>query len=362
MIKSLLPIFFLLVAAVTTTPGQESSVPGTVSLPDAVMRQVVNRVLVWYIKPSPRTRTLPVSERGVKSEWLPSIANVNLELVSDNDALKSKSSVFLFDDLQLSAGRYSINVGWSDLACRGGGDVWKFTVGQNGRVRLWRAKGEGWNNVCFDPGPPKISGLDVGEVSPNELRGYEFFRKGRLKSIRLGVSTIEDMRAIFGDTCESACAYDENWQLWAEYYEDRAEFTRSVTESGKTTEETEFIPRPEFVGKLQSVRLSPKKSVSFLNRTFPKTFGKSERNSIGDAWDLNGFAGAVHTTWTLFTDGYGLEYSVYGAETFNNLRDKTPPKTDPLRGGDLGSIEYSLPDSLNDRIFNRRPKPSTEGH
>ena len=134
--KSLALVFLVLAGAVITTLAQGSSSPESVTVSDTVMRQVVDRVLVWYIKPSSRPRTVPVSEQRVKREWLPLIANVKFELVNDNDALKSKSGVFLFDDLQLSSGRYTINVGWGDLACRGRGDVWKFSVGQNGRIRL----------------------------------------------------------------------------------------------------------------------------------------------------------------------------------------------------------------------------------
>jgi hypothetical protein len=188
------------------------------------------------------------------------------------------------------------------------------------------------------------------------MPGYEFFKKGKLKSIRRGISTKEDMRTIFGDTCESTCDYDENWKIYADYHDDRVEFSRTSGETNESKTETEYIPRPEFVDKLQSLRLTPKERISFLKVLFPGTFGKSERFAIGDDWDENGFAGAVHTTSTIYADGYGLEYSVFGAETFNNLRDKCPEVKEPVRKGDLISIEYSIPDSFEDLIFASRVK------
>jgi hypothetical protein len=174
----------------------------------------------------------------------------------------------------------------------------------------------------------------LGEVSPNEIQRYEFFKKGKLTGIRLGASTKEDMRRIFGSTCESVCDYDEHWKIWADYYEGRVEFSQTSGDSNETKIETEYFPRPEFIDKLQTIRLTPKTPISFLKTSFPKTFGKNESYSIGDAWDENGFAGAVHTTSTIYVDGYGLEYSLYGAETFNNLRDKAPGKKDTIRKGD----------------------------
>jgi hypothetical protein len=198
----------------------------------------------------------------------------------------------------------------------------------------------------------------MGEVSPNEIRGYEFFKKGKLNSIRLGISTKDDVRRIFGDTCDSVCDFDENWRLWADYYEDGMAFSQTTGDSKDADVKTEFFPRPEFIGKLQTLRLTPKKPIPFLRVVFPKTFVKNERYSIGDAWDENGFAGAVHSTSNTYTDGYGLEYSVYDRETFNNLRSKVPEQKNTVRKWDLLGIEYGVPDSFNDAIYVRRVKPT----
>ena len=189
----------------------------------------------------------------------------------------------------------------------------------------------------------------MGEVSPNEIPGYEFFMKGKLNPIKLGISTKDNVRKLFGDTCESASDYDENWLLRADYYEDRVMFTQTSGDSKETEVKMEYIPKSGFVDKLQELHLMPKKRISFLNIYFPRTFGKNQSYHIGDAWDENGFGGAVHTTYTIYVDGYGLKYSMFGAETSDNLRKKAPVEKDPVRKGDLVEIEYSIPDSFRDR-------------
>ncbi len=348
--KSLATIVFTAVLSLSTVSGQQSSNTDKLVLPDSVMRQVVSRILIWHSKPSRQSKTIPVSEHGVKREWLPSIRNVKFQLASDNDALKSERGVFLFEGLERIGRHYSINVGWGDSDCDGSGESWAFNVANADKIRLWRLN-EGWGRGCGGNGPPNLRGLKMGESSPNEIRGYEFFRKGKLNPIRIGISTKDDVRRIFNDACETECDYDENWQLWADYYEDGIAFTQTTGDSKDAEVKTEFFPRPEFIGKLQTLRLTPRKPISFLRVIFPKTFAKNERYSIGDDWDENGFAGAVHSTTNTYTDGYGLEYSVYDKETFNNRRSKEREQKNAVHSGDLIGIEYRMPDSLNDVIY-----------
>lgn len=320
------------------------------------MQQVVSRILKWNFRPSVQPRSVLIAERGVKSEWFPEIPNITFQLASDNDALMAKNGAFLFEGLQRVGRNYSINVGWGDFECHGFGDVWKFRFDKDNKVRLWRADGAGWGRGCGGNGPPKIKGLTLGQVTPNEMPGFEFFKRGKLNPIRLGISTKDDMRRIFGDTCENTCDYDEKWKLCADYFEDRVEFSRTSGDTKETKTETEYIPRPEFVDKLKSLRLIPRKRISFLRVYFPSTFRSNNSYSIGDDWDENGFAGAVHTTTKIYMDGYGLEYRVFEAETFNNLRNKKAKVGDPIQKGDLTSIEYSIPRSFEDMIFASRVK------
>ncbi|HUR98169.1 MAG TPA: hypothetical protein VMZ26_08920 [Pyrinomonadaceae bacterium] len=351
------PLFasaLLILAAACGAVAQESlDKDKTVVLPDSVMRQVVGRIARWHFKPGRAPRTVPVAETSIKREWLPTIPNVTFQFVSENDAVNYEKGVFFVQPVKLDGRAYSVNAGWGDFQCEASGQTWKFTTNDN-RVRLWPT-GLGWGQGCGGDAPPVMRGLQVGDVSPNELPGYEFFSKGKLKGIRLGVSTREDMKRIFGDTCEGPCDYDENWEVWVNYF---AENETTKTTSDNEAFETIWTPKAKFAGTLKFVNLLPKKRVSFLGIVFQKRFGRSVGAVIGDAWDEKGFAGAVHTRIDRYTDGYGLSYEVYNAETFNNLRSKQISADPAPQKGDLISIEYEIPDSLDDTIYLKSTKPA----
>jgi hypothetical protein len=354
--------FYVLIFAFTllsiTAAGQVSSDEEKVALPDPVMEHVVSRILRWQFKPADRPKSVPISEQGIKREWLPTIQNISFRLASDNDALKAKNGVFLFEGLQRVGRHYSIKVGWGDFECRGSGDIWEFRVGKGDNVRLWRAGDQGWGRGCSGNGPPTIRGLRIGETSPNELPEFKFFAKGKLAGLKLGSSTKEDVRKILGDSCEGQCDYDENWSIWAGYFDADAVITETTTDDKGAEVKYEYFPKPEYAGTLQVIRLAPKKRMFFGKQRFPAVFGQNESYSVGDAWDENGFGGAVHTTLKTYTDGYGLKYSVFDEETFNNLKVR-PKKAEPdTRPGDLIQIEYAIPRTLRDILYTRRLKTS----
>jgi hypothetical protein len=68
---------------------------------------------------------------------------------------------------------------------------------------------------------------------------------------------------------------------------------------------------------------------------------------------VNGFEGAIHTSYATYADGYGLKYLLYDAETFNNLINE-PKDQKKIRKGDLIEIEYSIPEGLKARIYDER--------
>jgi hypothetical protein len=349
------PILLLtLILLLMSASNAQNAVDETedVVLPDAVMTQVVSRIIRWKFKPSRTPKKIPVSNRSIKREYLPTIPNLEFELVPDADAETYEKDILIFEDIErLSDSQYTINVGWGEPGCFASGETWKFSV-KSDRVRLWPT-GAGWGRGCGGDGPRPVRGLSVGDVSPNELPGYEFFAKGKLNGIRLGVSKREDMIKIFGDTCEGAHDYDENWDIWVNYFSDDPKSFGTVTQ-GK--ESYAYRPKPELVGTLRFVRLTPKKRISFSGFIFSRRFGTLTRMAIGDAWDENGFAGAAHSRITSYLDGYGLSYEIFDQETFNNLRDKPKVET-KLQKGDLVGIEYEIPDSLDERIYDKFPIP-----
>lgn len=352
----ILTVLFVLASTACSVASAQQPVDNseTVVLPDGVMEQVISRILRYQFKPSRNKKTIPVADIRIKPEWLPSIDNITFQLVPEREMLNYGSGVFLIEEVEQKADVYSINVGWGDLDCDASGTTWKFAV-NSGKVRLWPTSG-GWGRGCGGNGPPLVRDLKLGEVSPNELRGYEFFTKGKLKNIRLGLSTREDMKRLFGDTCEGPCDYDGDWYVWVNYFDENTIGTKTSTNSDGIETETEVTPKNQLVGKLRFLRLTPKKSISFARISLPRQFVKNQSYSIGDAWGLNGFEGAVHSTIDTYTDGYGLRYEVFDKETFNNLSSKSNAEEKQLRKGDLVGIEYEIPNVLDDSVYVQRVK------
>ncbi|MGH9821122.1 MAG: hypothetical protein ACRD43_13235, partial [Pyrinomonadaceae bacterium] len=162
--RKILSILFIVAAFSSVCVVAQDAADEPLTLPDSVMQQLVFRILKWNFGPASRPKSVLVSERGIKSEWLPIIPNINFQLASDNDTLKAKNGAFLFEGLRRVGEHYSINVGWGDFECQGFGDVWEFIVGKDDKVRLWRTGGR-WGRGCGGNGPPKIKGLTLGEVS-----------------------------------------------------------------------------------------------------------------------------------------------------------------------------------------------------
>lgn len=352
----LLTVLFVLTSTAWSVASAQQPINESenVVLPDGVMEQVISRIFRYQFKPSRNKKTIPVADVRIKPKWLPRIDNTTFQLIPESEVLNYRSGVFLIEKVVQKADFYSINVGWGDLDCDASGTTWKFAV-KSDKVRLWPTSG-GWGRGCGGNGPPLIRDLKLGEVSPNELRGYEFFAKGKLKNIRLGLSTRGDMKRLFGDTCEGSCDYDGDWYVWVNYFDEKTTGTKTSTNSDGIEMEMEFTPKNQLFGKLRFLRLTPKKSISFAKISLPRQFAKNQSYSIGDAWGINGFEGAVHSTIDTYTDGYGLCYEVFDKETFNNLSSKTNADEKQLRKGELVGIKYEIPDVLDDSVYVQRVK------
>lgn len=335
---------FLLILVVSVFPwpafAQDEDEKPKVELPDQVMSQVVRRIVRWYFKPANRPREIHFSENGIQASWLPKLKNIEFILLNDNDSLRQEKGVYFFKAPDQTGKTYSIDFGFGDLNCDASGDTWKFKL-IGSKVGVWRDDPKrGWGNGCGGNSPPTIQGLSVGDVSPNELPGYQFFAKGKLKGIKLGFSRKEDIEKIFGSSCENTCNYDERWDLLATYYSEEEVYTTTQTNNGVETKIV-YFPRPQYYGTLSSISLSPKENLSFSKIIFPRTFAKGETNVIGDSFSERGFEGAVHTAIDTFADGYGLTYNVFDKVTFHNI-----PYDEKSKQGDLLNIEYKIPDSI----------------
>lgn len=167
---------------------------------------------------------------------------------------------------------------------------------------------------------------------PNELKGYEFFGKGKLKKINLGVSTKKDVKKIFGKDCEKSCDYDENFRIKFEYL--------AALDDCMTTEDIRdrvMCPQNRFVGKISSITIEPKNDQTL------KDLPTSKFNKVSGGTTISKGSG-VSISYTSFADNYGLKYSLLSGNTVYS-------QYLPFVEGKLYSIRYIFTDDFIRRIF-----------
>lgn len=117
-------------------------------VPDAVMQNIVSRIVRSYFKPTSKARTVYISDRLIRKEWLPAIKKVNFVVLDTAAVLERQESVYFFKETG-SEGESSIGFGYGWPHCKAFGDIWLFrTIGS--RLRLSPVRG-GWASDC---GPP----------------------------------------------------------------------------------------------------------------------------------------------------------------------------------------------------------------
>jgi hypothetical protein len=192
-------------------------------------------------------------------------------------------------------------------------------------------------------GKQKVKGLKLGFSTPNELKSYKFFGKGKLKGLKLGISTKEDIKGIWGATCEEICIYNSKWNVLFNYFDIDTSFTiESFDGSGHKVAIKNFLSLPEYHGRLRSVRLIPKKRVSFNQVSFPDEFEKFSSVIFGH--DFSGHAAGIAIDF--YTDSYGLKYAIFDKVNYTTFKEK-----EIRRKGDLISIEYQIPREVETKMF-----------
>ncbi|MBS1794455.1 MAG: hypothetical protein JSS81_11405 [Acidobacteria bacterium] len=305
-----------------------------ISLPENVMAQVVRRILGWKFAPSKRPKTVLLSGRGVKKEWLPAIANVEFRLLTEDEVRDAKTGIYFFTAPEKEGKTYNLGLGFGDPGCDYTGETWYFRP-DGAKIRLWKHVGRGFGGGCggfrgSTDGPP-------GELNkyPNELAGYEFFDRGKLKGLKLTVSTREDVRRALGDDCEKSCDLDANWEIGFDYF---GETSRGREIGGKTVY---YVAAPEVTGRLFAFYLRPKKPLSFDRIVFPRQFGRAG----GYVCLFSGDGRGTSYGYDSHTDRYGLEYRV-------SVGIGSTTEKKPLAGkGFLIDIEYRIPSKLEEKMF-----------
>jgi hypothetical protein len=167
---------------------------------------------------------------------------------------------------------------------------------------------------------------------PNELQGYEFFGKGRLKGLRPGVSAKEDVKRIFGENCESLCDYDADWTVQFSFFENNWIKEDTDPEGKKNV----YNLDPKFIGKLRKIEMRPKKQISFGKVSFPISFQKFLRSEITKEPQTNK---SKMVTYELFQDSGGLTYELFSGVDYDNIKAKNERLYNKK---DLFSILYNI--------------------
>jgi hypothetical protein len=172
---------------------------------------------------------------------------------------------------------------------------------------------------------------------PNELSGYEFYGRGRLATIKLAESSKQDVEKIFGEACSSTCDFDEKWRIRFEYFGDFVDQTVSIRD--KTWD---VAPKPQYLGKINSISLFPKSRISLDESRFSSQFnrGFSHTTSPHSKWEIY---------YDLYRDKYGLAYIIF-EEMKSKKTDDTTSITDSSKG-DLVEIKYEITDKRQKRIW-----------
>ncbi len=174
---------------------------------------------------------------------------------------------------------------------------------------------------------------------PNELEGYQFYGSGKLKSLQLLASSNDDVKRVFGGTCEKQCDYDSDWFINFEYFED-IWIKESTDTSGK---KLTFLLDSRYLGKLRVIELKPKCRMSFLSFSFPETFNRAIVTSTTHARNNRGRT----STSDAFQDSNGLTYEIQNQTS----RDDIPSKNRKVLKGDLILVRYNITGEKQKDLF-----------
>ena len=188
-----------------------------------------------------------------------------------------------------------------------------------------------------------IIALDVSAQEsryPNELEGFKFFGAGKLKDLELGKSTKDDIVKIFGKGCEAKSDYDAEWTISFEYFDDIWIKESSNNAGAKLT----YYLDSKYLGKVRSIRLYPKKHISFNNISFSDSFQRVITTSTSDAR----FGKSRMIVYDEFQDSDGLSYEIYNKTNYDDIKGETQ-KSDAK--GDLFFVGYNLTKAFEKEMF-----------
>jgi len=173
-----------------------------------------------------------------------------------------------------------------------------------------------------------------GNPFPNELADYEFFGKGRLKTIVFGVSKKKDVEKLFGSSCERDCEYDDRFLIKFDY------LTCGDCMTTTHIRDRAMCPLVEFMGTIEKITLKPKVPIQFDRIS-------TTRFKLHSGGGMTSKDGSGSVSWESFGDDFGLKYSIRQGTT--SITRTTPGPA--FMNGPLYSIDYGLNEKLETKIF-----------
>jgi len=175
---------------------------------------------------------------------------------------------------------------------------------------------------------------------PNELPGYKFFGNGKLNGLHLLASSKDDVKRVFGEKCEKQCNYDADWSISFKYFED----TWVTDRRNENGEKQTFLLDSKYLGKLRSIEIRPKRSISFINVSFPDIFQKILAVALADGQSGKSSMSVNNG----FEDSKGLSYQIYSHTNYDDFKNK---KTRSYCTGDLVLIRYEITAEAKQNLF-----------
>lgn len=138
--RVLIPILVLSASVFGQTAG-DSDTGAPVDIPRQAMEQVIRRVLTWSFKPQKQRKTIYLYDEWIEPSWLPSIKNVEFELVSFDRLGERPGGIYHLTPICVSRGRFVLELAFGDPVSGGTLDKeatnsWAFRVSKQ-KVRLW---------------------------------------------------------------------------------------------------------------------------------------------------------------------------------------------------------------------------------
>jgi hypothetical protein len=183
--------------------------------------------------------------------------------------------------------------------------------------------------------------LDSDNTFPNEMDSFKFYGKGKLSEIIFGVSTVDNVHNIFGTPLKTIANaeiydYDSDWRIIFSYFKASDGFGESYEYANGDRVLKKFVIKPEYIGKINAIRLQPKKNFPFNQINYPdKSVKESRREKDG---------------YYKYIDRYGLTYQVFDLEV-GRLFDELGEVVLTYSRGDVMEIEYRNPCRLDKNIY-----------